>query len=106
MHPFIPAIVDGRLWAFVIVSPKQRDLDRTGEYAIHSRLGPNDESFFVSGRAHRVEDEQQRSLVGEAMPYDDIDERHVLYEFRIDRALSTTWTTPTNPRHRHWRAAG
>jgi hypothetical protein len=30
IHPFIPAVVGGRLWAFVIRSPKQRDLDRDG----------------------------------------------------------------------------
>ncbi len=102
MHPFIPAVVDGRLWAFVIVSPKQRDLDRTGSYAIHSCLGADDESFFVSGRARRVDGDEHRSLVGEAMPYSDIDENHVLYEFRIDRALWTTWTTPTTPVHHRW----
>lgn len=103
MHPFIPAIIDGRLWAFVIVSPKLRDLDRNGSYAIHSCLGPDDESFLVSGTARRDADTQHRELVGGHMPYSDIDERHVLYEFDVDRALWTTWTTPTAPVHRHWR---
>jgi hypothetical protein len=103
IHPFIPAVVGGRLWAFVIRSPKQRDLDRDGWYAIHSALGPNDESFFVSGHALRVDDRHERDLVGERMPFDDIDDSHLLYEFRVDRALWTTWTTPTTPVHRHWR---
>jgi hypothetical protein len=106
MHPFIPAVVDGGLWAFVIVSPKQRDLDRSGSYAIHSVVGRDDESFFVSGAAHRVEADARRSAVAAAMPYTDIDERHELYEFRIDRALWTSWTTPTSPVHRHWRLGG
>jgi hypothetical protein len=105
MHPFIPAIVDGRLWAFVIVSPKQRDLERDGWYAIHSRLGASDESFFVAGGACRIDDIPLRSLVGESMPYGGIDDRHVLYEFGIDRAMWTTWTTPTMPDHHHWRIA-
>ena len=106
MHPFIPAVVDGRLWAFVIVSPKQSDLDRRGSYSIHSVPGADDESFFVSGAATRVDDESLRATVASAMPYSDIDERHLLYEFLVDRALWTTWTTPTSPAHRHWRLAG
>jgi hypothetical protein len=103
MHPFVPAVVDGRLWAFVIRSPKQRDLDRDGAYAIHSMLGPDDQSFFVGGRAVRVEDEEQRAAIAECMPFSHIDENHLLYEFRIDRALWTVWTTPTSPVHRQWR---
>lgn len=104
LHPFIPALVDGELWAFVVLSPKQRDLDRTGQYSVHSLLGPEDESFFVSGTASRVEDAMLRSAIAGAMPYDDIDERHLLYRFEIDRALWTTWTTPTSPVHHRWRA--
>ena len=103
VHPFVPAVVGGGLWAFVIRSPKQRDLDRDGGYAIHSVLGPSDESFFVSGHCSLVTDEAQRSAVGAQMPYSDIDDNHVLYEFRIDRALWTEWTTPTEPVHHRWR---
>jgi hypothetical protein len=102
MHPFIPAVLDGGLWAFVIESPKRRDLDRNGGFAVHSRLGANDESFFSAGTASRVDADDIRSRVGLAMPYSDLDSRHLLYEFRISRALWTTWTTSTNPRHRRW----
>jgi hypothetical protein len=102
VHPFIPAIVDGGLWAFVVVSPKQRDPDRSGAYAIHSMLGADDESFFAAGVARRVDDDRVRSLVTSSMPYDDVDERHVLYEFMMSRALWTTWTTPTQPEYRQW----
>ena len=120
MHPFIPAIVDGALWAFVIESPKQRDLDRAsaggaskqasaggtseqdGQYAIHARLGANDEQFLVSGVARRIDSPEDRARIGAAMPYDNIDARHVLYQFAVDRALWTTWETPTSPTHRSW----
>jgi hypothetical protein len=102
IHPFIPAIVDGGLWALVIESPKQRDLDRTRLFAIHSRLGPNDESFYCAGGAHRVDGDDARSAVSAEMPFSDIDKRHVLYEFRVARALWTTWMTPTSPVHRTW----
>jgi hypothetical protein len=102
MHPFIPAVVGGRLWAFVVLSPKQRDLDRDRSYAIHSMLGPHDESFLVSGIADRIDDDPLRALVASHMPYDDTDARHILYEFLVDRALWTTWTTPTTPVYRRW----
>ncbi len=102
IHPFIPAVFDGRLWAFVIESPKQRDLDRAGHYAIHSRLGERDESFTIAGTASRREDFDDRRRVADVMPYSDIDEHHVLYEFAVVRALWTTWTTPTTPAYHRW----
>lgn len=104
INPFIPAIVDGQLCAFVIISPKQRDLDRTGAFAIHSRLGEADESFSVAGTARRVDEPNARERVAPRMPYADIDTQHILYEFALARALWTTWTTPTSPVHRLWKA--
>lgn len=103
MHPFVPAIVDEHLYAFVVDSPKRRDLDRDGCYAIHSMLGPSDASFFLAGRARAVDDSSTRSHVAEHMPFGGIDDGHRLYEFLVDRALLTTWTTPTNPVYRRWR---
>ena len=105
IHPFIPAVVEGDLWAFVIESPKLRDLDRTGKFGLHSRLGDDDESFFCSGDATRADDEATRARVAPAMPFTDIDERHHLRRFTVARALWTRWTTPTTPVHRSWTAA-
>ena len=102
IHPFIPAVHHEGLWAFVIESPKQLDLDRSGRFAIHSRLGPSDESFYCAGSARRVDTDDIRSAVAVGMPFSDIDDHHVLYEFRIVKALWTTWTTPTSPVHRTW----
>ena len=104
MHPFIPAIVDGALWAFVTPSPKQGDLDRAGLYAIHSTLGPADESFFLSGTARRVDDAARRAAVATRMPYNDDVDDHACFEFGVDRVLWTTWTTPTTPQFHRWRA--
>jgi hypothetical protein len=102
IHPIIPAVHDTGLWAFVIESPKQRDLDRSGRFAIHSRLGQGDESFYCAGGARRVDADAVRSAIAIQMPFSDIDALHVLYEFRIVRALWTTWRTPTSPVHRAW----
>jgi hypothetical protein len=102
IHPFIPLILDRELWAFVIHGPKQLDLDRNGQYAIHARLGPADEEFTISGAARRSHDPAHRAAVSDAMPYDDIDANHILYTFDVESALWTTWTTPTEPAHRSW----
>jgi hypothetical protein len=107
IHPFVPLILDGRLTAFIVDgSPKRFDLDRSGQYAIHASLGADDEQFLISGAAQRVEDEERRRAVSDAMPYDDADEHHLLYEFGIGRALWTTWVNPggpdTRPLHRRW----
>lgn len=102
IHPFIPLILDGELWAFVIQGPKQLDLDRNGQYAIHARLGPADEEFTISGTARRSDNPAHRTAVTAVMPYNDIDPSHILYSFDIDSAFWTTWTTPTDPVHRSW----
>ena len=107
VHPFCPAFAGGRLWAFVIEeSPKRRDLDANGHFAVHALPGREDEQFYVAGAASRSLDPDLRRLVLQAMPYDDADERHLLYEFLPDRALWTTWENfqkpGMRPLHRLW----
>ena len=108
VHPFCPAIADGRIWAFVMAdSPKRRDLDANGSFAIHALPGPEDEEFYIAGTATRVVDPGLRRIALAAMPYDDADERHLLYEFIPERALWTTWENfqkpGMRPVHRIWR---
>ena len=109
VHPFCPAITEGRLWAFVIEkSPKRRDLDSNGYFAIHALPGHEDEQFYCTGRAVRVCDPTLRDAVLAAMPYDDADDPpHVLYEFFLETALWTTWENfqkpGMRPVHRWWR---
>jgi hypothetical protein len=110
IHPFCPAIVVGRLWAFIIeTSPKRRDLDANGYFAIHALPGAEDEEFFVAGHAVRRPDAPLRALALAAMPYDDADEQHLLYEFDPERALWTTWQNfqkpGMRPVHRSWKSA-
>lgn len=111
VHPFCPAIAGGRLWAFIIQeSPKRRDLDANGRFAIHALPGAEDEQFFVAGHAVRQPDAALREEALAAMPYADADERHILYEFCPERALWTTWEDfqkpGMRPIHRRWRDAG
>jgi hypothetical protein len=108
VHPFCPAIVDGHLFGFILAgSPKRRDLDRSGQFAIHAWLGPEDEQFYVAGSAFRTGEAELRGAVVAAMPYDDADERHLLYEFRPAQAMWTVWhhfqKPEMRPQHFVWR---
>jgi hypothetical protein len=52
LHPVCPQIFDGGLYAFVIPSPKQRDLLRDGRVALHSFPCPdNEDAFYLTGHA-------------------------------------------------------
>ena len=36
LHPICPIITDQGLYAFIVPSPKRRDLDRDGRFALHA----------------------------------------------------------------------
>ncbi|PZM95590.1 MAG: pyridoxamine 5'-phosphate oxidase [Actinobacteria bacterium] len=57
VHPVAPVITDDGLYCFVIDSPKRRDLERDGRYALHS-FPPEDrdDEAYVAGRARLVTD--------------------------------------------------
>jgi hypothetical protein len=65
-----------------------------------------DEQFYVAGKAVRRAEESMRDIALRAMPYGDADERHILYEFHLERALWTTWENfqqpGMRPIHRSW----
>jgi hypothetical protein len=101
IHPFIPQVVDGRLWAFVGAhSPKRRDLDRSGQYTIHSMQAPEDEEFWVAGHARAEPDADLRARIAAAMPYPVALEHEALYEFDVELAVWTRWLDFATPRHR------
>ncbi len=101
LHPFVPKIVDGRLLAFIMDnSPKLRDLDGNGNFALHTLPGAEDEECYLNGTADRAATE----LIGaaaDAMGFaTGVDEHHILFEFRIERALWTRWLDFGTPDHR------
>jgi len=111
IHPFVPRIVDGRMVAFIMdSSPKLRDLDQRQQFSMHALPGEQDEEFFISGRATCCNDENEfRSRAGIAMGFaTGIDEHHILYEFKVDRALWTRWldfgTATHRPEYKRWSA--
>jgi hypothetical protein len=114
VHPMCPLLTDDAVFAFIIPSPKQDDLGRDGRYAIHSFPCPeNEDAFYLTGTARRVEDEGVRQALGEQF----VSERSqfgvafppaedVLFEFDIERCLltKTTGHGDPNPQHTVWRA--
>jgi hypothetical protein len=105
VHPMTPIIAEGRLFVFMEpTSPKGHDLRRDGRYAIHCSVSDNSgESgeFYISGRAHPVDDAHSRELAVRLSPYSPAD-RYVLFEFELESASSTVYEGD-RPVRTHWK---
>jgi hypothetical protein len=87
VHPVSPVITDDGLYCFVIDSPKRRDLDRDGRYALHA-FPPedSDEEAYVAGTARPVTDHAVVTrLAGAYRAAALVDWR--LYEFTVEVAM-------------------
>jgi hypothetical protein len=114
LHPFCPIITDDALVAFIIPSPKQRDLHRDGRYALHSfPTDNNEDAFYLTGRVRLVEDATDRQRFGEQF----VSERaqfnvptpaseDALFAFDIATCLLTRTEGfgDHHPRHEVWKA--
>jgi hypothetical protein len=113
LHPICPILTDLGMFALIIPSPKLDDLLRDGRYALHSYpTEDNEDAFYVTGRATRVEDPEirgslQRQFIEERptidLPASEIN-RQTLVEFFVERCLLTRTTGhgDPNPRHEIW----
>jgi len=113
LHPMCPLLNDDGLFAFIIPSPKQRDLLRGGWYALHSFPCPdNEDAFYVTGKAQLVENGGVRDSLGRqfvkersqfAVPSPAIDD--ALFRFDVDSCLLTTTAGHGDPAPKHtiWR---
>jgi hypothetical protein len=99
VHPVSPVITDDGLFCFIIPSPKRRDLERDGRYALHS-FPPehtNDEAY-LAGTAVPVTDPQRiDELAGRFRAAAQVDWR--LFELSIDVAM----VGRTGPAYQVWR---
>jgi Pyridoxamine 5'-phosphate oxidase len=87
VHPVSPVITDEGLFCFVIDSPKRRDLERDGRYALHA-FPPeeNDDEAYLAGWARLVTDEGQVDRLAQALhAAPQVDWR--LFEFTVDVAM-------------------
>ena len=112
LHPFCPIVTDGGLYGLIIDSPKQRDLRRDGQYAIHTFPVPDrDDEFYLTGRAARREDpELERAVRATYLATGGgSDGSEQLFAFDLEHALLSTYKRrgePDNwpPHYDRWHA--
>jgi hypothetical protein len=107
MNPITLAIVDGRVFAYILQSPKLVDLERDGRYALHSHHDPAAPSeFALRGRARLVVDAAVQAAAAAEWDFE-VDDTYRLFEFSIDSALLGERPTADDwpPRYTSWRAA-
>jgi len=115
VHPMCPLVSDDGLFAFIVPSPKLRDLHRDGRYALHSiPLETNEDAFYLTGHADHVTDMDQRARLSEQFVDERLavgvpapDDDHHLFELHVSSAMLTRTTGhgDLNPRHRIWHAS-
>ena len=92
VHPVSPAVLDGRLYVYCLLSsPKLRDLQGDGRYALHSWPKPftddgfDDEEFYLTGRAVPVASDELHERISKAVG--DRPESGTSFELDIERAM-------------------
>ena len=94
VHPMTPIIGQGHLFVFMEpTSPKGRDLQRDGRYAIHCAVSDNSGAsgeFNITGHAHLIDNAELRALAVSLSSYAPAD-RYILFEFDIESAASTVY---------------
>lgn len=114
VHPVSPVITDEGLYCFIVNSPKRRDLDRDGRYALHSYPPEeNDDEAYLAGRAIPVRDQRvitdladslRASLAVDWRLYELLIETATLRHHGPVGALPLSATPAVRPRARTWRA--
>jgi hypothetical protein len=96
VHPVTPIIGEGRLFVFMEpTSPKGYDLRRDGRYALHCSVedsGGGKGEFALRGKAQLIDDAALREIAVRFASYK-VEARYILFELRIDQALSTNYTS-------------
>jgi hypothetical protein len=114
LHPMCPLLTETGLYAFIVPSPKQRDLHRDGRYAMHSfPLEDNEDAFYLSGTAKHVQDPQIRERLARqfadersasALPPPGAEQHLFAFELQAAMLSRTTGHGDPEPRHTIWRA--
>ena len=106
IHPVNVGIVDGELLTFVIgASPKRRDLEADGRYAIHAHQDPAaPDELAIRGRAHLVTDAARRAAAAAVWPFEP-DDTYALFALDIEAAvLGLRAADEWPPRYTRWTA--
>ena len=105
IHPIYVAIIEGRLVAFLLRSPKATDLLEDSRYALHAHQDPDaPHEWQVRGRARPIDDEATRARLAAAW-YFEVDEDNRLFEFLIEHAILGERASPDDwpPRYSSWK---
>ena len=109
IHPINVVIVDGRLLAFLVPSPKLDDLRRDGRWALHTTGSEtvNDELSLAGRATMAAGDADLRARAVAACGFE-VGADHTLVELGIESALWAHYATPPRwpPEYRRWRSAG
>jgi hypothetical protein len=106
VHPISPVIADGGLFCFALPSPKRRDLERDGRFALHSYPPEHsDDEAYLAGQAVLVTSASRQARLARlhrAAP----DVHWRLFELTIAVAMVTRRYGPgASPEHHVWHAA-
>jgi len=108
VHPISLSVVNDGLYAFILPSPKLRDLEQDGRYALHAHFDPQvPHEFLLRGRVRPVDAVTRAALaadwdwsVGDASAFEFLVEDALVGE----RASAddwppsyTTWTSRSQP---------
>ncbi|MDH3642738.1 MAG: pyridoxamine 5'-phosphate oxidase family protein [Gammaproteobacteria bacterium] len=85
-------------------TPKQRDLQAHGGFALHAQVGADDEEFQIRGRVRYVEDPDERQRVIDAITFPSYNASDPIFELLISHALAVTWPRADAPIRNRWRA--
>ena len=87
LHPMCPVLAEGGLYAFIVPSPKGRDLLRDGRYAMHA-FAPKDvdDEFSVWGAATSIGEGPLRDRLVDGY-HDTLPDASTLFEFDVAHAL-------------------
>jgi hypothetical protein len=105
VHPVSPIIADGGVFCFVMDSPKRRDLERNGLYALHSYPAETTEDEgYLAGHARVVADLRRKDALAAAYRAEPLVDWR-LFELEIEVAMLVTHVGRNRVRQpRIWRA--
>jgi hypothetical protein len=84
-HPISVGVINGGLYAFILRSPKLRDLEQDGRYALHAHFDPTvPHEFLIRGRVRPVDDRTRAIL---AADWDWNVGNAPVFEFLVEDAL-------------------
>jgi hypothetical protein len=108
VHPVTPIFASDGLFLFMEpTSPKARDLEQRGWFAIHSGVPDNygtGGEFSASGRGLAADGPEIWATVAEASGYDP-PERYIVFEFQVNEARCHGYGDVPMPTTRKWSLA-